>query len=72
MEGKGGPGGLREGGKEKERRRRREERRKEGRRWNRTTWLGGATSSKGSHNWGIEWSSAVVNLPNLGMQFYSY
>ena len=40
-----------------ERRRQKRERKEEDEevegRWSRTTWLGGATSSKGSHSWGI-------------------
>jgi len=34
--------------------------------WGRTTWPGGAVRSKGSQTG--EYSSAVVNLPNLGVQ----
>ena len=48
--GKVGDGGLREWRKRKGRT---EEEEMEGR-WSRTAWPGEATSSKGSHSWGIE------------------
>jgi hypothetical protein len=56
VERKGGAGGFREG----ERGRRREKKMKEDKvdgRWSKNTRPGEATSSKGSHSWGIQYCS---------------
>ena len=49
-------GGREEGGEETRKcgRPRKTEEEEVGGRWSRTTWPGEATSSKGSHSWGIE------------------
>lgn len=58
-----------EGGKKtmRQRDRKEEDGGRRGGGWSRTTWHGGATSSRESHLIAGEYSIIVLNLPNLGV-----